>query len=68
MTTPTQTVRLLLSVEQAAERLGIGRTLTYALIRSGEIPSVQIGRLRRIRPSDLETYAAGLAAAPAQAA
>jgi excisionase family DNA binding protein len=42
---------LLLTVEQAAERLGIGRTLTYALVSAGEIESVQIGRLRRI-PAD----------------
>ena len=42
---------LLLTVEQAAERLGIGRTLAYALVSAGEIESVQIGRLRRI-PAD----------------
>lgn len=44
-------IRLLLTVEQAAERLGIGRTLAYALVSAGEIESVQIGRLRRI-PAD----------------
>jgi excisionase family DNA binding protein len=43
--------RLLLTAEEAAEALGIGRTSVYALIKSGEIESVQIGRLRRI-PSD----------------
>ena len=42
---------LLLTVEQAAEQLGIGRTLAYALVSAGEIESVQIGRLRRI-PAD----------------
>ena len=31
----TQPVRLVLTVEEAAERLGIGRTLMYALITSG---------------------------------
>lgn len=44
-------IPLLLTVEQAAERLGIGRTLAYALVSAGEIESVQIGRLRRI-PAD----------------
>jgi excisionase family DNA binding protein len=45
------TTKLLLTVEEAADRLGIGRTLAYALVRSGEIESVQIGRLRRV-PAD----------------
>jgi excisionase family DNA binding protein len=39
---------LVLTIEQAAKRLGIGRTLMYALVSSGEIESVSIGRLRRI--------------------
>lgn len=48
---PEPAVPLLLTVEQAADRLGIGRTLAYALVSAGEIESVQIGRLRRI-PAD----------------
>jgi excisionase family DNA binding protein len=56
------TTKLLLTVEEAADRLGVGRTLMYALIRTGEVESVQIGRLRRVRPADLEAYAARLAA------
>jgi excisionase family DNA binding protein len=46
---------LLLTVTEAAAMLGIGRTLMYELIGTGAIPSVQVGRLRRIRPADLET-------------
>lgn len=38
-------VRVLLTVEEAAERLHIGKTKTYALVKSGEIESVLIGRL-----------------------
>ena len=45
---------LVLTIEQAAQRLGIGRTLMYALVTSGEIESVTIGRLRRI-PADCIT-------------
>lgn len=56
------TTKLLLTVEEAADRLGVGRTLMYALIRTGEVESVQIGRLRRVRPADLEAYAAHLSA------
>jgi excisionase family DNA binding protein len=53
-------VRLVLTVEEAAERLGIGRTLMYALITTGEVESVRIGRLRRIPADALENYVKGL--------
>jgi excisionase family DNA binding protein len=56
--------KLLLTVAEAAARLGIGRTFMYELLRTGEVPSVRVGRLRRIRVVDLETYAAALAPAP----
>jgi excisionase family DNA binding protein len=56
--------KLLLTVTEAAARLGIGRTLMYELISTGEIPSVCVGRLRRIRTVDLEEYAAELAVSP----
>src|SRR6266851_6396411 len=48
--------QLLLKVEEAAERLRICRSSMYKLISSGEVESVQIGRLRRIKPSALEDY------------
>ena len=47
---------LVLTIEQAAQRLGIGRTLMYALVSSGEIESVTIGRLRRIPAQCLTEY------------
>jgi excisionase family DNA binding protein len=50
------TVRLLLTIEQAAQRLGIGRTLMYALVKDGDVESVQIGRLRRIPADALARY------------
>jgi excisionase family DNA binding protein len=40
-----------LVAEYAAERLGIGRTVMYALVGSGAVESVQIGRLQRV-PAD----------------
>jgi len=46
--TVQSTPRIVLTVEEAAERLGIGRTLMYALVKSGEVESIAIGRLRRI--------------------
>jgi excisionase family DNA binding protein len=54
------TAKLLLTVEEAADRLGIGRTLTYALVKTGEIESVQIGRLRRIPLGALDAFLARL--------
>jgi excisionase family DNA binding protein len=51
-----KTVRLLLTVEEAAEQLGIGRTLMYALVKDGAIESVHIGRLRRIPADALPRY------------
>ncbi|WP_129339871.1 helix-turn-helix domain-containing protein [Cellulomonas endophytica] len=47
----THTPRLMLTMTEAADRLSIGRTSLYQLVRTGEIESVHIGRLRRI-PAD----------------
>jgi excisionase family DNA binding protein len=49
-------------VEEAAERLHIGKTKTYALVKSGELESVLIGRLRRIHIDAVSAYAARLTA------
>jgi excisionase family DNA binding protein len=54
--------RVLLTVEEAAGRLGIGRTTAFALVKSGEIASVQIGRLRRVSADAVSEYAARLVA------
>ncbi|MFJ8663104.1 helix-turn-helix domain-containing protein [Streptomyces sp. NPDC093795] len=42
---------VLLTVEEAARRLQIGRTLCYRYIGTGELESVPLGRLRRV-PAD----------------
>lgn len=39
---------LVLTIEEAAEQLGIGRTVMYGLVSSGAVESVRIGRLRRV--------------------
>jgi excisionase family DNA binding protein len=51
----------LLTVEQAAKRLSIGRTTMFALLKSGDILSVRIGRLRRVPVRALDAFAAQLA-------
>jgi excisionase family DNA binding protein len=48
--------RVLLSVEDAARALSIGRTTMYALIRAEQIATVRIGRLRRVSTSALTEY------------
>lgn len=52
--------RALLTVEEAARHLGIGRTTAYSLVRSGDLESVQIGRLRRIPKEAVDNYTAHL--------
>lgn len=52
--------RVLLSVEEAAKRLGIGRTFAWRLVRTGDLKSVQIGRLRRIHVDAIREYTNGL--------
>jgi excisionase family DNA binding protein len=46
----------LLSPEEVRQHLGLGRTYTYQLLATGAIPSVRIGRLRKVRPVDLERF------------
>ncbi|MEU9132816.1 helix-turn-helix domain-containing protein [Kitasatospora sp. NPDC048540] len=50
----------LLDVAEAARRLRIGRTTAYALIASGELESVTVGRLRRVPPAAVGEYVARL--------
>jgi len=47
-----------LTVAEAARRIGIGRTKLYEYVTSGEIPSVKIGRLRRIPAEALQEFLA----------
>ncbi|MEU8193310.1 helix-turn-helix domain-containing protein [Microbispora amethystogenes] len=47
---------LLLTVEEAARRLRIGRTRMYDLVRSGAVRAVYVGRLRRVPTECLQEY------------
>jgi excisionase family DNA binding protein len=60
--------QLLLTVEEAADRLRICRSNMYKLISSGEVDSIQIGRLRRVTPSALEDYVRRLTSGNGKAA
>jgi excisionase family DNA binding protein len=46
----------LMTPEQVAAYLGCGRTYAYELLRTGEIPSLKVGRLRRVRREDVSEY------------
>ena len=51
--------RMLLSVEEAAERLSISRAQMWRLISRGEVSSLHVGRLRRVEPEALALYISG---------
>ncbi|WP_432980976.1 helix-turn-helix domain-containing protein [Dactylosporangium sp. CA-233914] len=59
---PSADKRVVLTIEEAAQWLGIGRTTMYALVTSGEVRSVTIGRLRRVPVQCLEEYVQSLLA------
>jgi excisionase family DNA binding protein len=50
-----QTKRLL-SADELARELGVGRTTAYSLLWSEAIPSMKLGRLRKVRREDLDAY------------
>ena len=47
---------LLVTVTEAAYRIGLGRTITYDLIRRGELRSLKIGGARRVAVADIEEF------------
>lgn len=53
--------RLLLSPDEAAELLGVGRTTVYQLLRSGELPYGKIGRRTVISRATLEGFVSRVA-------
>ena len=47
-TTTAPAAALTANPDRAAERLGLGRTKTYELIRTGELRSLKVGRRRLV--------------------
>ena len=56
------TTALLLTPEEAAEVLRVGRTTIYTLMKAGDLRPVHIGRSCRLPRAELERYVRGLEA------
>lgn len=52
----TQWQPLLITVDEAAQMLSMGRTKLYDLIRYEGFPVVRFGKAVRVRPSDMYTW------------
>jgi excisionase family DNA binding protein len=50
------------TVEQVAEILHVGRDKVYSLLRTGQLRSIKIGKLRRITSQHLAEFIAALEA------
>ena len=48
----------LLAAEDVARILNVSLAFAYQLMQRGEIPTVHLGRSRRVRPVDLEKFIA----------
>jgi len=48
--------KILVTVDQAARMLSIGRSKLLELTYAGDIPSVKLGKRRMYSPSDLEAW------------
>jgi excisionase family DNA binding protein len=46
----------LLSIPQVCQELGMGKSWIYRRLRSGEIPSIRLGRTIKVRRDELEEY------------
>jgi len=54
--TASENQTLLVTVEEAARLLGVGRTTMFELIGRGDIKSVRLGRRRLIARKSLESF------------
>src|SRR4051812_2127213 len=64
---PVSSDPLLLTPEEAAHVLRVGRTTVYALMKAGELRPVHIGRSCRLAHAELEQYVARLQPPPPRA-
>jgi excisionase family DNA binding protein len=48
--------KLLLTVPEAADRLGVGRSFLYSVIQKGDLVTVKLGRARRVPVAEMQRY------------
>jgi excisionase family DNA binding protein len=60
MANEPEETRLLVTVDEAARQLSIGRSHLYEHLLRGSLRSVRIGRSRRIASHDLDAFIEGL--------
>ena len=46
----------LLSIPEVCQQLGMGKSWVYQRLKSGEIPSIRLGRAIKVSRADLEEY------------
>ena len=46
----------LLKADDVAKKLNVSRAKVYQLMRDGDIPSVRVGKSRRVITADLQNY------------
>ena len=46
----------LISIPELCQELGMGKSWVYRRLRSGEIPSVKLGRSIKVKRADVEEY------------
>ena len=64
---PAALPRILLTPEEAAQALGIGRTKLYELLATAKLPSVRIGGSRRVSVDALTEFVRCLTPTPGSA-
>lgn len=52
----TAEMKLLVTVEEAAAMLSLGRTLAWKLVRKNELRSIKVGNTRRVVVSSLHEW------------
>jgi len=52
-------VKVLLTIDEAAAALSIGRTLLYDLLMRKQIASIKVGRVRRVPMAAIDAYVQG---------
>ena len=56
MTQAPAPVKVLLTIDEAAQALSIGRTLLYDLMMRKQIASIKVGRVRRVPMAAIDDY------------